>query len=284
MFLRKYLGSRYYYYPRKVAHKALYRISHGTEMNWESPSTLDEKIHKLITTYGRAESVYADKVKVRNYVEKCGLKELLPTLYGIWENINDVDIDKLPEKFVLKTNHASGGDYIVICKDKTLVDWSTELKKIQSCLKINFAKYYCEYHYKYIKPLIFAEELLDDKKEDRMIDYKIHCFDGKPYCVQVISNRSGNHILHNVYDFDWNELDFVTDGCRSNKKWDCPKSLPGMYEAARKLSAPFKYARIDFYDVKGKPYFGEITLSPAGGNLYYFNKKAQKVLGEMIII
>lgn len=282
MKLRQYLGSRYYYYPKKAAHKALYRINHGVKMNWKSPVLLDEKIHKLITTYGKCEASYADKLKVREYVKSCGYKHMLPTLYGIWKRTGDIDISKLPDKFVLKTNHASGGDYIVICKDKESIDWPTRLKKIQSCLKINFAKNYCEYHYKYIKPCIMAEELLEDGIEERIIDYKIHCFDGNPYCIQLISNRASGRIEHNVYDFDWKELDLISEECHSKRTWRKPDSLEEMYKAAQALSSPFKYARVDFYDVKGRAYFGEITLSPAGGNLHYFNDKAQIILGTMI--
>lgn len=284
MNLRQYFGSRYYYYPRKMAHRALYKINHGIEMDWDHPVLLDEKIHKLIATYGKNEALYADKVKVRNYVEFCGYGYMIPTLYGIWESTENIDVSKLPDKFVLKTNHASGGDYVVICKDKDSIDWPMQLKKIKNCLRINFAKNYCEYHYKYIKPCVMAEELLDDGIEDCMIDYKIHCFDGNPHCIQLISNRASGYIEHNVYDFKWNELDLISEKHHSKKKWKRPDSLGEMYKAAKTLSKPFKYARIDFYDVRGKAYFGEITLSPAGGNLYYFNEKAQKELGDKIHI
>lgn len=283
MRLRQYFGSRYYYYPKKMAHKALYKINHeGKELNWDNPTTLDEKIHILTASYGKKEAYYADKIQVREYVKKCGFEDMLPEVYGVWKNTEEIDLKKLPKKFVLKTNHASGGDYLVICKSKNSIDWSEKLKKIQECMKINFAKSYCEYHYKYIVPRIFAEELLDDGIEDRMIDYKIHCFNGEPYCIQLISNRASGNIEHNIYDFEWNELDFVTEGMRSDRNWKKPDSLSKMYEAAKKLSEPFQYARIDFYDVYGKAYFGEITLSPAGGNLNYLNDKAQRKLGEMI--
>lgn len=282
--LRSLYGSKYYYLPKKYAHEKLFELQHGYQMNWESPVTLDEKIHRLTAGYGKAESKYADKILVREYVKNCGLEEMLPKLYGTWNDVKEINLSLLPERFVLKTNHASGGDYIIICKDKADVDWNAELCKIQKCLKINFAKSYCEYHYSYIKALVMAEELLDDGMEERMIDYKIHCFDGIPYCIQVISNRANGHIEHNTYDFNWNELDLISEDVHSSKIWKKPGSLEAMRQASIKLSKPFKYARIDFYDVKGKPYFGEITLSPAAGHLSYFNKKAQKALGDKIHI
>lgn len=274
-------GSRYYYYPRKQAHMALFKINHGYEMNWNNPQTMDEKIHKLICCYGKNESIYADKIKVREYVLQSGFGNLLPNVYGIWDNVNKIEYVKLPNRFVLKTNHASGSKYIVFCKDKENFNYKDSYT-LQKAIHINFAKQYCEYQYAYIRPFIYAEEYLCDGFEKRMIDYKVHCFEGNPYCIQVISNRANGEILHNVFNFEWQELDYVRSYVRSSKAWTRPQSLNIMYQASKCLSEPFKYARIDFYDVHGKAYFGEITLSPAGGNLLYFNEKAQVEMGKLI--
>jgi hypothetical protein len=283
MNIKEKMGSKYYYMPRKYAHDRLYSINHnGKKINWKNPKTLDEKIHILTTTYGKRESLFADKVKVREYVAYCGYKDLLPKLYGTWKNTKEINLTSLPKQFVLKTNHASGGNFIVICKDKDEINWEKEFEHLEESMHINFAKQYCEYQYAYINPVVLAEELLDDGKEERMIDYKIHCFNGEPYCIQVNSNRAGKEVKRNTYDFSWNELDFITKERRSDKTWVAPKSLDVMYKAAKKLSTPFKYARIDFYDVDGKAFFGEITLSSAGGNLKFLNNEAQLKLGNMI--
>lgn len=272
----------YYYLPKKIAHSLIYYQAHGEKMNWENPTTLDEKLHWLMTfCIGKNEAFFADKHAVRQYVADCGFTDLLVPEYKTWSSVADVDIEGLPKKFVLKTNHASGGDFYVICHDKAKICWDRELKNLNIAMNTNFAKLNMEYHYAYIKPLLMAEELLEDNREDRMTDYKILCFYGIPSCIEVVSNRS-KKVMINYYDTDWNRLPYGVEGCTNNKEFEKPRSLPIMLKAASKLSEPFPFARIDFYDVDGKAFFGEITLTPGSGNLIRLNKKGQTVLGNKL--
>lgn len=270
------------YLPKKMAHSILFYLNHGYRMNWSNPQTYDEKLTwAMVYLIGANEAVYADKYRVRQYIEKCGYGEMLPDIYGTWNSAEDIRIDKLPRQFVLKTNNGTGTDCIEICKDKNFLDMKKIKKKFKKALRNPIWKNQCEYHYKYIEPMIFAEEFLDDNREDRMTDYKVHCFNGKAECILVCSNRADNLKL-DYYDTKWNYLTITPQELRSNFTHPCPKSLPQMLEAAEKISSIFPTARIDFYDIDGKPYFGEITLTPAGGNLYYINSEWQEKLGGLI--
>lgn len=270
------------YLPHKWAHSFLFYRNHKYHLNWSNPTTYDEKMTwALANLIGEDEAIYADKYRVREYVKQLGLEEYLPKVYGVWNSADEINFNLLPDKFVLKTNHAAGDDYYFICKDKSQIDEFIVREKFRKALKTSIWKNQCEYHYKYIKPVVFAEEFLDDGRESRMTDYKIHCFNGKPFCVLVCSNRS-NDLRLDYYDLEWNYLDVVPEKLRSGHLAVKPQGLDTMIQLAKKLSAPFPTARIDFYDIDGKVYFGEITLTPAGGNLHYINNKWQKIMGEKI--
>lgn len=281
----KFLPKKLYYcLPKSLAHSLIYYSVHGKRLNLKNPQTLDEKLHWLMVyCVGKDEAYFADKHAVRQYVADCGFKELLIPEYGVWSCVEDINISTLPDKFVLKTNHASGGEFYVICKDKRSVNWEREFVNLNRAMHTNFAKLNMEYHYAYIKPLLMAEKLLEDHREERMTDYKIDCFNGIPEYIEVVSNRSQN-VMVNYFDINWNELDFGVNGCTSDKRFEKPASLDIMLKAARKLSSPFPYARIDFYDVDGCAYFGEITLTPGSGNLVRLNQNGQREMGSKLTL
>lgn len=268
--------------PHKLAHSVLFYLNHRYWLDWNAPKTYDEKLAwSLANNFGEQEAIYADKYRVREYVSKLGFEDMLPGVYGKWISVDDIDFDSLPNQFVLKTNNGSGNDCIEICKDKTKIDISKMKKKFKKALKKNIWKNQCEYHYRYIEPLVFAEQLLNDNREERMTDYKVHCFEGKAVCILVCTNRSSDLKL-DYYDTEWNYLDIVPVKMRSGEIAEKPLGLSEMIRAAEALAEPFPAARIDFYDIAGKVYFGEITLSPAGGNLVYINEKWQYKLGELM--
>lgn len=272
------------FYSKKKMHSVIYKETHSKHINWKCPNTYDEKLHYvMVYCMGKRESKYADKVLVREYVKECGLEYLLPEIYGVWDSVKEIKIDNLPKKFALKTNHACGGDYYLLCKDKKKILWDAELKKFEEALKTDFWKFNYEYHYKHIVPKIYAEELLENDAEERMVDYKVHCFGGVPHSILVCSNR-GQQLKLDFYDTDWNYLNVCPEQYRSGQLFEKPLGLEIMLEAATKLSKRFPAARIDFYDIKGKVYFGEITLTPGAGNLYYINEEYQKIMGDLFVL
>ena len=281
-FIRKIVSNLLYHMPKKMARSIWFTVQHGYRMNFRAPETLDEKLNWLLVNYIRPEhAVYADKVAVRDFVTGKGLGDLLPKVYGIWSHTEEIPLDQLPDQFILKCNHASGEMYYEIARDKSSVDWSIVLKRLEKMLHRNYAKTHCEYQYGHITPCIYAEELLDDGRDVRMTDYKVYCFYGKPYCVMTCTDRN-TALKTFFYDLDWNHLDYEQGVSPVETVIERPDGLPVMLEAAAVLSQSLPFARVDFYDVDGKVYFGEVTLTPANCNLAYINEKGQKILGELL--
>lgn len=252
--------------PKQIR-SILYFLAHRNSavpfMRWNNPQTHDEKIHWLIVNrYRNPEfGFYADKVRVREYVKKCGFEDMLVPIYEVHDNVEDFDVSKVPPSLVLKTNHGSGPMFYEFVKDKNdKVHLNFALEKMKKAMKIDFSKTAFEYHYHYIKPLVYAEQLLFDGHE-RLNDYKIYVFHGKACFIMVCTERAEHNKKVNFYDTDWNELDFAYNNYKGNGAGK-PQSLEYMLKAAEKLGEPFAISRIDFYEVEGKPYFGEITLTP----------------------
>ena len=225
----------------------------------------------------------ADKYKVREYVKTKGLEHILPVLYGVWNNAEKIDFEKLPDKFVLKCTHSCGMN--IICNDKTKLDQNKTVETLNKWICTKHPVYY-ETHYNKIKPLIICEEYIFDGINVLPTDYKIHCAHGTPIYIQVCLERTasspGKRI---IYDKDWNDLHFVKEDDYHHSVQQGvpkPKHLKEMLEYASVLSSDLNYARIDFYDTNEKVYFGEITLTPMGGWLSYFTKEALDFMGAEI--
>lgn len=266
--------------PKKLAHTIKYYLENHKVLNWKHPQTYDEKIRWLIVNvYDKKYGKYADKYQVRDYVVKCGLEELLIPLLGVFESPKDIKYEKLPDRFILKATHGSGKDFYELCNKKDKLDIKQINKKLMNALKCDFAKQNCEYHYHSINPQIICEKLLCDVEGERLTDYKVVCGNGKPKSILVCTNRDKGR---DYYSPEWEYLDYVKVEYQSGKRINKPKCLPEMLDAAEKLSKPFPLARVDFYVVNDKLYFGEITLTPSSGMHTNLNEKGQIELGKMI--
>lgn len=265
--------------PKKMAHQLCYERDMKKKLNLAPPKDFNEKIQWLmLNEYDERYGKLADKYLVRNYVGKIR-PDILTKLYGVYDNALDIDFDKLPQKFVLKTNHGSGKVYI--CTDKKIFNVQTCVNDLNKQLKENFAKVSLEYHYKYIKPKIICEEYLDDGKNLNPIDYKFYCFNGNAECVLVCSNRDKKLKL-DYYDLDWNYLNYSKDEYKSGVKFEKPKKLKEMIKIAEQLSKEFVFVRVDLYEINGKIYFGELTFTPAAGRIYYNTQSSLNYLGGLI--
>lgn len=276
--LRKYL----WYFPRKKAHSILHYESHNEKIDWKNPKTYDEKIRwLLVNCYGKKQTKYVDKYEAREYIKQCGLEHILIPIYGVWKSSNEINIENLPKRFILKANHGSGEDFYAIIKDKSNQKLlKNELRRLDKSLKYNFARLQCEYQYNWIKPRLIAEEYLEDGNK-RISDYKILCFNGEAKYILVCSERDNGR---DYFDTSWNYIPFVKKEFRSKHKILKPKNLELMIKYAEIISKPFNFARIDFYNLNGKIYFGEITLTPAAGMNDYITHEAQLRLGNLIEI
>lgn len=253
--------------PDKAYIKLYYRLRVGRKLNVRNPETLNEKLQWLKFNYRfPLQSIVSDKLLVRDYVkEKIGEKYLIPLL-GNWKEYSDIDFSALPNQFVLKCNHDSGG--LVVCTDKEKLNHEEAKRKIEKSLKSNFFYIGREYQYRNIKPMIICEKFISDNGKVPM-DYKIYCFNGKPDVILVCRDRFSKNTHRASYlffDQKWN-FQPLDKGDENLQDVDIPKpeNLDEMIEIAKKLSEDFVFARIDLYNIKGKIYFGEITLSPNSG-------------------
>ncbi len=257
-------------------------------MHLDNPRYYHERIfYNALRTDTSLWTMCADKYEVRRYVtDKCG-SDILPVLYGVWEKAEDIDFDKLPMRFVLKTNNGCGTNIIV--RDKNQLNKESAVKKLRQWLKLHFGAFTAEPHYYHIPPKVIAEEFLEDKRHpnEPLRDYKFMCFNGVPTFVQVMTNRKeGSHDVNRTFlDMQWNDMgkDLFAKAQRelySKVKIDCPESFEKMKEIASKLSAGIPYVRVDLYDVDGQPKFGEMTFTP-GMDLLFTDEMLLK-FGSMI--
>ena len=267
--------------PRKLAHKLLYRITMKEKLEIDNPKTLNEKTQYMIIKgiIGEKETKLTDKFLVRNYIIKNGYKENLPKLYNTYKNANEINLESLPDKFVLKTNNGSGD--VLICKNKVEFASKNFKKILNKNINKNFAKTSLEYHYNNIAPLIICEEFLDDGTGKVPIDYKIWCFAGKAKYIMVCLDRETD-VKKVYYDLEWNYLkDFSK---YEYKKIEKPDNLKEMIEIAERLSEGFKMIRVDLYNINNKIYVGELTFTSDAGMCRYLTDKGQIMLGNEIVL
>lgn len=283
--IRLFLGK---HYPKLLV-TILYRIAFGNLLDWKHPKTLNEKIHWLkFNSDTSLWTILADKYRVRDYVKNKGCDELLVKLYGIWESPDEIDWNALPNQFVMKTNNGCGD--VRICWNKEEIDREEWLKHFRKVMKEKIGYERGEPHYNKIRPAVMAEELLDCTKQSikssSLIDYKVWCFNGCPYCVFVLLNRTKNNVEIALYDTDWNsmsdKLKYSSHYIPSSQIIPRPKTLYRILQYSRILSHNLPQARIDFYEVDGKPYLGEITMTSAGGFMDYFTKDYLNEMGDLI--
>jgi hypothetical protein len=239
--------------------------------NFISPKTFTEKLYCRLIKPLPIFSELADKVRVREYVKSMIGEEYLIPAYGIFEEITEEDVRRLPNSFVLKANHGAGFNLVI--KDKSVESIPDIVEKANEWLRIDYSKVYHELHYKKIKRKLIAEEaLLKDGKSPA--DIKIHVFnndaEGEPFLfIQVMDERTEN-IKQSFFLEDWSEAPFKREGSDPITNPELlrkPERLDDLLDIAKKLSKPFGYARVDLYLFNNAIYFGEMTFSGAAGNL-----------------
>lgn len=251
--------------PDTLYLKIVYRLSIGKKLNLNNPKTFNEKLQWLKLYDRKPEyTVMVDKFAVREYIaDKIGEKYLIP-LIGVWDSPDDIDFDSLPDKFVLKCNHNSGFG-MCICKDKSKLNIKQVRKELKKGLKQNYYKHGREWPYKNVPRKIIAEKYMTDNSGE-LNDYKIMCFNGKFKCAFTCTDRfSPEGIKVTFYDKDWNVMPFERHYPKSKIPLPQPENFNKMIELSEILSKEIAFARIDWYEVEGKLYFGEITFFPGSG-------------------
>lgn len=272
-----------------LATKILFRISQGYALNLEEPKTLNEKLQYLkLNDYYNNELVtkVVDKYRVREYIEEFGLSHLLNELHGkgFYKCVEDIDIQKLPEAFVLKCNHDSGS--IIICKNKNEFNWEKEKKKLQTFLKKDYWLDNCECQYKDVEKGIICEKYLVDSENGGVTDYKFYCFNGEPKFLYLTRPHEENEQLQMCfYDLEWKPMYFRRmDTQELKQEIKKPENFQEMIDVAKKISKDFPFARIDLFNCNGQIYFSEITLIPTAGLGKYNVENVDLELGNMLKI
>lgn len=262
--------------------RLLYKLQFKKEINLENPQTFNEKLQWL-KLYDRNPEYtkMVDKYEAKKYVSNIiGEEYIIPTL-GVWEKFEEIDFNLLPNQFVLKCTHDSGG--LIICKDKNILNIKSSKKLINKCLKNKFYYSGREWPYKNVKPRIIVEKYMENNSGEEIIDYKLFCFNGVPRIILVCSERfSSKNMCETWFDEDWNYLDITENNHRTDKTIKCPINFDEMKILARKLSDGIPFLRCDFYEVNEKIYFGELTFFPASGFEKFEPNEWDKKLGDML--
>ena len=270
--------------PDNIYLKIMFKFRIGYKLNLKEPKTFNEKLQWL-KLYNRNPlyTKLVDKNDVRSFIkEKIGEEYLIPQI-GVYNEVSEIDFSKLPEKFVLKCTHDSGG--IVICKNREKLDLEKSKSKLEKHMKNNYFYWGREWPYKNVKPRIVCEEFIEDGKNEDLIDYKFMCFNGKVKCSFVCLNRNSKEGLNvDFYDREWNKMPFERHYKNSNITLEKPKQYEKMIELSEKLAKDFPFVRVDFYEVKEKIYFGELTFFPGSGLEEFRPEEYDKVLGDWLKI
>jgi len=259
-----------------------YKRATGKWYKSSNPRTLDEKLLWLLLYWRHPlKSRCADKYAVRSYVEEHGMGHLLPELYGVYGQSDDIDFHGLPDRFVLKCTHGCG--FNILCRDKARLDVEDAKRKLKAWMKVKYDKFGGEMHYASIEPRIICEAFLEDRSGKPLNDYKIYCFDGKAHCTMACTDRDAKGAKYDFYDREWkNKLAYSKSSLLADRQVPRPEAYEEMIQAAELLSKPFPFVRMDFYSVNGKAVFGEMTFTPHGGIDTFMTDLAQDVMGQLL--
>lgn len=245
--------------------KLEYQLYFDKQLDLDNPQTFNEKMQWLkLNDRRKIYTELVDKYEVKKFISNIiGDEYIIPTI-GIYDRFEEINFELLPNEFVIKTTHDSGG--IIICKDKSKFDYNKAKKKITKFISRRYYQIHREWPYKNVKPRIIVEKYMsnDDKELD---DYKIHNFNGVPKIILVCRDRySESGLKEDFFDVNWNHLNIKRpDHDNSSQIIEKPKELEKMLELSKIISKNIPFVRTDFYVINGKVYFGEITFYPSAG-------------------
>lgn len=254
--------------------------------NLDNPTTFNEKLQWLKLYYRNPiQTKLVDKYAVKEYIkEKIGEQYIIPTL-GVWDHFDEIDFDRLPNQFVLKCTHDSGG--LVICRDKTSLDKKAAKTKIEKCLASDYYKAGREWPYKNVPRRIIAEKYMEDESGYELKDYKFFCFNGRCEYFKIDFDRLTEHHA-NYFSRDCQLMLFGEALCPPvyDRELSIPTSINEMIGLSEKVAADIgcPFVRIDFYNIRSKVFFGEITFFPAAGTGKFVPENWDTILGEKIVL
>ncbi len=254
----------HFLFPEDLYLKILFYLKMGRKLDLGNPLTFNEKLQWLKLNDRNPEyTSLVDKILVKDRISKlAGEEYIVPTL-GVWDKVQDIDFETLPDRFVLKSNHSGNNMGVVICGDKSKLDYDKARESLKKSLGLDIYKVYREWPYKGIRKRFFAEQYLGED----ITDYKFFCFDGYADSVMLCIDRQAGDSKFYFFDRDWNLLKLNKRGKEAPEGFTLPKpeNMDRMFNLASKLSEGLPFVRVDLYNVDGRIYFGEMTFFPASG-------------------
>ena len=275
-----------FWMPDKPYLQLYYLMKLKKKLDFKNPKSFNEKLQWL-KLYDR-KNIYTtmvDKYEAKEYVaQRIGQEYIIPTL-GVWERVEDIDFDALPQKFVLKCTHDSGG--LIVCRDKSKLDLEKTKKILAKSLKNDFYIEAREWPYKNVKRRIIAETYMEDETQKKgLVDYKFYCFDGKPQFL-YISKGLEDHATASIsfLNLDWTFAPFQRSDYKGFETLpEKPAGYETMLKLAEQLSAGSSFLRVDLYEIGGKIYFSELTFTPCGGTMRFAPTEWDNKIGEMLTL
>ena len=274
--------------------RKLYRAHMNRDLNLENPQFYSEKLQWLkLYDHNPVYTQLVDKYRVREYIaEKLGEEYLIPLL-GVWDDPDEIDFDALPDQFVLKCNHNSGTG-MCICRDKSQLDYGEVRKNLRKGIQEDFFLKAREWPYRDVPRKIIAEAYMYEESDvsvDRGLDdYRVYCFNGEPKLVYMyqsgtisVGNRP-NIVSCDIFDTQWNHLPFRQKSKNAPVVPLPPAHLDKMLEISRILAENYSFLRVDFYEINGRIYIGELTLFPGGGFSPFYPSEWDGKLGEWVML
>lgn len=264
--------------------RLFWRVNVGGRIDLDNPQTYNEKLQWLKLYNRRPEySAMVDKYEVKALVgNKIGFDHIIPT-FGVWDRFEDIDFSALPDKFVLKCTHDSGG--VVICRDKSSFDFGEAKHILEKSLSHNYYKITREWPYKNVKPRIIAEQYMDDGSKGALRDYKVLCFDGEPKLIELHKNRFTDHHTQDFYDTGWVRQSITQCGEPLSEELEPkPALLEQMLALSRVLAEGIPHIRVDWYMIENQIYFGELTFFDASGFDPFDDPADDRMLGSWITL
>ena len=256
------------------------------KLNLENPQTFNEKLQWLKLYDRKPEYTdMVDKYAAKAYVaDRIGEEYIIPT-YGVWERFDDIDFDSLPQQFVLKCTHDSGG--LVICRDKSALDREKAKSKIEASLKRDFFYVAREWPYKNVPKRIIAEKYLEDGHgATGLTDYKFYCFNGKPqflYVSQGLENHDTARISFITMDWEFAPYE-RKDFAPFSELPERPEKFDEMVQVCCELSRGHSFLRVDLYEVDGQVLFSELTFAPCGGLMPFASAEQDMNMGKLLML
>ena len=268
--------------PNKLYIQLYYIMTIHKICNFKNPKTYNEKLQWLkLHDKNPLYPKIVDKYEVKKYIANKIGDEYVIQLLGVWDKFDDIDFNKLPDRFVLKCTHDCGSTVVV--KNKNEMNKQKVKAKIESYLYTDFYSIAREWAYKHVKPRIIAEAYMEDSKYKELRDYKFFCFNGEPKIVGIYMGRTNGKTKVSFFDMNKKFLGLYSGKILASKKEiELPANFDKMKELSRILSKDFKHVRVDFYEVDEKIYFGELTLYHNGGFAKFNPEKWDRILGEYL--